>query len=669
MINDLNNSTYTEKEPETESEIIQEIQVKFDEAHQYRKQFEADWIEYERFYDGKQWRMSDRRIVLNQIFKTIEYEVPILTDRRPGTDFVAIEEDRQDDAKLLKEAVDYVYADQVIDMKVVKGVRSMLKTGMAYMYVDYDPDGEEGQGSIIVRGLPWRQVFLDPSTDELDAMSYVLFRIPEKVKKLKRMFPTIADKIKPEDIDQVDYTRTEEWLREDRYHGPGFGIEGYFKPTDMAYIYEYWRKDYTMEPIPQEVTAEEADREFQMLVAGQIPEVSRYQDHATLAQFLDSKRQEIISQFQLQAAALNLPENAVYTDNDMVLMQLIEDLIQQHQAMLQKNPDGERPKYPNFMRLTIKICNSIAYDGPPDVQDGLYPIAPIYGYMEEGRPYASGEIKNIIDCQKAINQLNWAEHQDLQLGTNTGWILDDASGVDEKSLTNERGIVITKKQGTEVTRIPPAQVSPNLSNKIGFYIQETQFISGITEAAQGTRPVGVTAAKAITALQEQALVRIRLKERQLAEYTMKRLGQLVAARIVKYWTKERILRVYDDSGRIKSVNFDPSRLYDLKYMVRISPGTTFGLTNEAINEYMKELLQLGVIDPKMMVQASEIPYKGQILQQLEERDQLTQQAQALAQENAMLNDQLNQLGSVLTASGATHGQTHEPQMMPNQPPA
>lgn len=639
-----------EKSPETEEEICQDLYRRFDEAKGYRKTYEDDWVEYERFYAGKQWRVSDRRIVLNQIFKTIEYEVPILTDRRPGVDFVAIEEDRQDDAKLLKEAVDFVFADQVFDLKVVKGVRSMLKTGNAYLYVDFDSDGENGQGTVIVRNFPWRWVYLDPSTDDLDQMAYNIYRVPEKISKLKRMFPVIADKIKPEDIDPVDYQQTEVWLREDRYHGPGYGTQtGYFKPSDSAYVYEYWRKDYTMEPISDDETMSMAEEEFAKLSQGMIPEVSRYMNHSALAQMLNSKKEEILMAYQAQAMQLGVDPQLIYADNDMVLMQLIDDLIQQHQMMLEKNPDGMRPKYPEFMRLSIKICEAIAYDGPAPVGDGLYPIAPIYGYIDEGCPYASGEVKNIIDCQKAINELNWSEHLDLKLGTNTGWIIDDNSGVDENSLTNERGMVISRKQGTEVTRLPPSVVSPNLSQKIDFYIQETQFISGITEAAQGTRPAGVTAAKAITALQEQALVRIRLKERQLGEFTTKRAGQLVASRIVKYWPKERILRVYDDAGRIKSVNFDPNRLWDLKYLVRVSPGTTFGLTNEAINEYMKELLQLGVIDPKMMVQASEIPYKGQILTYLEERDQLQQQALALQQENAMLHDQLNQVDAALGA--------------------
>jgi len=674
--------------------LCEEIKHLYEESSDFRKKFERDWKEYEAFYEGRHWNTGEKKPKVNYVFSIIEYETPILTDSRPGTDVMALQDDFMDDAKVLKEAIDYVYNYNHVNLKVASGVREALKSTNHYLYVDYDPDLESGNGQIVIRSLPWRYVYLDPSEGDIDDMSYIIIKRPVKISLLKRQFPFKADELEPEDIEIDDGTESTMYELQDRYHGPRRSTSvGKFKPTDMAYLYECWRKDYSMDPIPDDETIMQAQNEIMSVIQGMVPEVMRYSNHQKIIQLLQSEQSKIISESQLRqmqvneavhdpknaaavqdaaqtfqtgqphtqegaATAVQLAQHAQMTSDESVVVQMLDDLIKQHMVMIDQNPDGMKPRYPNNMRLTIKACESILYDGACPVDDGKYPIAPIYCYKIDGQPYSTGELKNIIDEQRIMNELFYEEYKGLRLVTNPGWIKDDTSNVDDTTLTNDPGIVVTKKQGTEVTRLPPGQVSPQLEQKQIMLAKIMEQISGITEVTQGKRPQGVSSGVAIEQLQDQAIGRIRLKSRTLEEYTMLRLGELVAARIVKYWTAPKILKNYDDDGRIKTIHFDPNRIDQLDYIVRMSPGSTVGISKEGIMNVSKEMVLGGLIDPKTFVMMNDIPYKTLVLSSIEARDQLQQQAQALLQQNQQLQMELQQLlgGKQGSANGQNQAQ-------------
>lgn len=181
-------------------ETLKKIRELFSEAAKYRNQFEKDWKTYEKFYDGKHWPEGSKRPVRNEIFKIIEGEVPILTDRMPGTDVLARQEGREEDAKLLQTAIHNVYEDNALHLKQSQAVRATLISAPSYFYPDFDPDAEDGEGAILIKILPWRQVYIDPSAELVDTATYAIIRIPMKIDEIVRKFPKLKDKIKPQNI-------------------------------------------------------------------------------------------------------------------------------------------------------------------------------------------------------------------------------------------------------------------------------------------------------------------------------------------------------------------------------------------------------------------------------------------------------------------------------------
>jgi len=651
--------------PEKDKKLLKEIEFVFNEARSYRKKFDSRWKKYERFYDGEQWENNfgdDQKPVDNWIFTILESEVPVLTDTLPGTDIVAIEEENLEKARVLKEAINFVYSFNHLDIRIAQAIRTALKIGTGFLYVDFDGDLEGGSGQVVIKNMPWRYVYLDPSSGDIDDMSYVVLRIPMKVANLKRLYPEHAKGIKAEDV-EIDDGVTSTIFEDPTRFNPPTGTSpgrGFFRPVDMAYLFEVWRRDYTLETIPEEETAIEIENEYQALANGGRADVTKWMDHEDFiaahegslvrfsSDFLSFEKEEL----DLDEAVLTIPEIADFQTR-------LEEAVEQHEQFLEEMADSElvkRPKYPGNLRLTLKTGFQILYDGPAPVEDGKIPIVPIYAYKEEDQPYGFGEVKNILSAQIEYNDMNYAEYQALRLVSNPGWIKDDNSNVNADTLTNAVGIVITKKAGTEVRRLEPGQVSPQLSLKQQDKRGIIESISGINEATQGRKPRGVTAARAIEFLQQQAVGRIRLKTRMLEEFSIGRLGNLTVSRIIKYWKEKRMLRVFDDNGKITGVQFDPEKVNNFKFDLRVTPGTTFGVSKEAILETTGNLFDKGVLDPETFVILNDLPFKNTIISKIRERDELQANAEALAQENELLKQQLTQLTGGQPAPAPTEGQ-------------
>lgn len=648
-----------------DKETLKKLSKYEKEASEYRKTKEDEdngWVDAERFYEGQQWKHDKKRPVKNWCYTIVESEVPILTDSRPSTDIIPMELENSEDAKMLESAMHFVYDQQNLQLKVSQAVRSALKIGTGYLYVDFDPDMENGEGQILIKNMPWRHVFLDPSSSSIEESNYCILKVPTRLEEVKRRFPKKAKDLKAQNVKVDNFGNiSQEYLDPERWHpdtafdqnqGKKYNLE------DMVIVEEYWYKDYSMEDIPEEVTTTEIAKEANEFVQAIAPDVGKFENHEEHIQAHEELK------FQLASEALQLPLDQV-TEEDIevlkqdpelsIIFEIIDDHIESHNVLKEQNEQAKRPKYINNWRLTVKVGSTILYDGLPPVRNGKIPLVPIYAYKDENSIYGFGEIKNLIPIQKSYNEMDYNELQGLRLSTNGGWVLDDESGVDETTLTNEPGIVVKKKMGTEVQRLQPGAVSSQLLTRKQDDKAAIEAISGVTEATQGRRPTGITAASAIRFLQEQSIGRIRLKTRYLEEYSMLLLGDIVTSYIIKYWNIEKKLRVYDNNGQIKYVNFSPERAKDLRYEVKTVPGSTSGLDKESLFNVMGELLKIGAIDQRTFFEVTDVPYKNHILRKLDEADETAALIEQLQSENEQLKAQVGVAPSEeeLAAVGAT----------------
>lgn len=649
---------------EIDSQTIQLVNKRFKEARKYRETFEEEWKECENFYSGKHWKDKNRSFK-NLVFPLVEQEISVLTDSIPSTDIMARKEEREEDCKVLEASVHFTYEQQSFFLKLAMALRSALKIGTGYHYVDYDPDADNGQGITTIKTIPWKHVFLDPAATEIDEASFVGIRFPIRVDELKRRFPKHKDQIKAQEIDsESGEAIMPGGSREARsnYSLSGNDTEEKYKLDDMCVLEEAWLRSYEMEDIPEEDTAKDIEKETEEFFNGTNPEIGRFEDHEK--HIAAHKAQKV----HIAGEALGL-DPASLTDQDLealkqdphlgLILELIDDHIRIHEQHQLTNPENQRPKYDSNLRLVMKTGSVILYDGSAPVDDGMVPLVPYYCYKDEDSIYGTGEVKNILPSQKSFNEMDNAEYESLHLTSNPGWVMESDCGVDPATITNKRGKVYVINKGSQFRRLEPGQTSPQLSQRKESDQAFMQIITGMNEASQGRASGGITAARAIERLQQQTNGRLRLKSTSLAFYSLPRLGRLVASRNAKYWTTERFMRITDSStGEVRLTKFTPEQVKDLEYDVRVVQSSLAGMDKEAIADAMLAYVEKGLLPAKVYFQTVDVPNKKKILEALDEADQQKMMLQQLAQEN----DQLKQM-----ITGAPAEQNAPAPMAPQAP--
>jgi hypothetical protein len=569
-------------------------------------------------------------------------------DPMPSTDILAHDEEKQGEQALVLEAAkDHVYRQQNVFLKDVQMIRSALKVGVGYQWIDYDPDGENGEGTITVTNKTRKQVLKDPAADTIDDARYVIVDDAISNEDLKRRYPETAEDALNQDMqDLYIFAGSKGMLEKQNLLGTSGKKVDRFDSKDMTFLEHYFIKDYTMEEIPDDETQIQLTEESAELMQGINPNISKWEDHEAHLQGHEDQK-NIILQEALATMGL-APEMATQADIDALkqdpnialILNIIDDHIEMHQMYIEsldKDEVNKRPKYPHFLRQITKTGKIVHFDGAPDVEDGLIPLVELECYKDEGP--AEGIVKNLIPLQKTINELDAKELKGLKVATNPGWVVDEESGVDTDTLTDEDGIVVTKKTGTEAGRLQPGQVSNQLQNRSQRDYESMQRIEGAGETVFGEAPKSQTSGVMYRRLQMQALGRIRLKTKML-EAAIYRRDLLITSRIMKKWSAERLLRLEDSNGKIRFIKFDPRMMKDFTYELSFPAGTAVGMDNETIAESYKEMLMAGLIDLRTYAILTNIPKKQELLDILDEKDETIAQAQELQAQNQELQKQM-----------------------------
>lgn len=649
---------YQNNKESTKESTLKTLKEVKTELSKYRKQFESDWKEYDDAYYGKQHKTGETiKTVKNHVFRIIESEVPVLSDSMPGTLITATNSAKQEAAENLQKSIKWVYNDQSLILKLPTLQRASLRSAPGFLSVKYTPDSDGGDGKVELKQIPWKHVWLDGNAQTLEDAKRAVIEEPRRRGDLIMDWPEFEKELKQvqndDREDSVDDGNFEK--RDVSGLNKELGTPMPAKSKDILIYRETWIKSNELEEIPAEEVQEEVQEEVARLQNGEASEVKKWQNHQEHIKALQELRASILAQYgvspeldfeqiemQAQAVIQANPEAGQEIGRALTQIKIIENQIEEHQELLRINPQGKRPKFKDGWRLIKSVCDVILYDGPNPEQDGMIDIVPFYCYKDE-TIYGFGEIKNILNAQRSFNDMDFRELEGLKLCSNPGWVADNESEIDANSLTNAPGIVVKKKRGTEVRRLEPGQVSPQLQYRKDFDKQSMDSIAGVNEESfNGALPSGNVAATTFDKVQTQSVGRIRLKDRILQGYSMKRLALLVSSRILNHWTSEKSLRLRDDAGKIEDFIFNPIEMEDLEYQVDISQGSMAGVDKAAINNFYYGLLQSGHIDISTFLTVAEIPKKEIVLSRLEE--QMAQQAQSNDQQiQAQMQDLQAQL--------------------------
>jgi len=355
-------------------------------------------------------------------------------------------------------------------------------------------------------------------------------------------------------------------------------------------------------------------------------------------------------------------------DQALVITMFCRPLDTEENRIVREKEDGTEEtlyetklKYPKGRKIVI-AGNVVLEDEPLETDDKAIPVQRLVNYVDPRSFFGISDIEQLEGPQQIFNKLVSFSLDVLTLMGNPIWVVDTEAGIDTDNLFNIPGAVIEKEPGTEVRRESGTQLQPYVMQLIDRMKLWFDDISGSQEVTRGANPAGVTAARAIEALQETGKTRIRQKVRNMDNF-IREFGRQYVQYALKNYTVPRIRRVTgkNNSERYFKFHTEPieydgdkktviifeelqrdavsGQLVTIKKQDRVLTGdfdvrvnTVSGLPFAKAESEQKlfSLYDRQVIDAEELLRGIDYPNVDAVLQRLEQRQ--IRESQAAAQQ-------------------------------------
>lgn len=295
----------------------------------------------------------------------------------------------------------------------------------------------------------------------------------------------------------------------------------------------------------------------------------------------------------LESAYLNMPGNSQEAKPDSCLV--MECWVKPGATNLL--PDGG---------LVIVIDDFVVFkhkDGMP-FKHGQYPFAKI-DMVPSGGYFATSPIEDLIPIQKELNRNRSHQIETRNLAGKPGYFVQEGS-VDITKWRSKPGIVIPVKPGfanPQPMALPqmPAHISEEHQNLLGDF----EDISGQHQVSKGSAPSGVTAATAISFLQEQDESYMYTVYYSI-EKAMQKVAKQTLMNSVQYWDEPRLVRTV---GRDNPFSARMLSRAELKggTDIRMDNGSAMPVSKAARNALFMDLMSRGLIDAQKGLEYMNLP--------------------------------------------------------------
>ena len=224
----------------------------------------------------------------------------------------------------------------------------------------------------------------------------------------------------------------------------------------------------------------------------------------------------------------------------------------------------------------IKFVGSNVIDATEDIEGyenglyshGMYPVIFDVLYPEEDCPFGFGIVDTIRNPQMYIDKLDGIIIKNAIVSGKTRWIIRDTGGINEKEFTDLSRDVIHSAGDVGESSIRAVQ-SNGLSNYVLEHrkekINELKEVIGNRDFQQGGTTSGVTAASAISTLQQagEKLSRAIIDD---SYDTYKALVIMCIELIREFYSEERVYRITNEIGQTEFASFSNAQLVNKQYI-------------------------------------------------------------------------------------------------------
>lgn len=515
--------------------------------------------------------------VTNYCGATVETIWPILTQTRPRPEVVARNTLMPQKADRLRDFATYKMDSCGFDRIHRICTRDLLKYGWCVPMIGWD-----SMGRAIPKYLSPFDFYPDMATEESELECFAIAR-PVSVRRLRALFPKVADKIMPDNIASPSYeVMVQPYLEQ-------AGILGSINAPNMIGP----MPSVTMEGTTATTTAEYGIDTGSFSVFGQSAFVIQLfvRDYTTMKVRYEGDR---------------------YIDHPTGTLQIPHSLT------------ADEVCCPSGWRMIPMTASGVLLSPPMpvDVCLGGLPIVIGRNYEQGGRLLGRGELDDVIPIQRDINRSDAMIARALELQANppVKVSLDARLNADRSSI--EGGELIKIARGAILEYLQPQGLAESHFERRALRRQDVQIVAGTPDSLQGQRPVGVEAAAAIRQLTESGASRARAKGASIQEWSALMIQKLIHCDLYK---SEEMIYYRANDGSSAWMNPDDYDPNDFEIRWAQASGDAQG-RQDRIDED-KELLQLGAIDVQQLLDDMDYPGRSRILQRMGQQRLLMAAAQ------------------------------------------
>lgn len=243
-----------------------------------------------------------------------------------------------------------------------------------------------------------------------------------------------------------------------------------------------------------------------------------------------------------------------------------------------------------------------------------FPFAKI-DHIPGGKFYSTSSVEDLIPLQKEYNR---TRGQIIEAKNRMGkpQLYGPRGSVDPKKITSEPGLFIEYTPGFEPPKVlQPVPLPAYIIQELDRINQDWNEISGQSQVSKGEVPPGVTAATAISFLQERDETKLSPTFDSLEE-AIEKTARHSLIYVKDYWDIERKIKVTGPDGSFDVMAFQGSDLRD-NLDIRIEAGSSLPVSKAARQALIMDLMKMGFVMPQQGLEVMDMGGLNKIYERLQ----------------------------------------------------
>lgn len=270
-------------------------------------------------------------------------------------------------------------------------------------------------------------------------------------------------------------------------------------------------------------------------------------------------------------------------------------------------------KYPQGAQIVCAGDQVLGMTEEWPYQHGEYPFTK-FDHIPTGRFYGDSTIVDLIPVQREFNRTR-SQLIESKNRMSKPQLMAPRGSVDPKKITSEPGLIVFYTPGFAPPQPIPLQAIPSyVTEELTRLESDMMDISSQHEITKGSVPPGVTAATAISFLQEQDDSKLSPTISSLEE-GVEKIGRHFLNHVAQFWNAQRQIQVIGANGQFEAYMFNKSNIRG-NTDFKVEAGSATPTSRAAKQAFIMELVQLGVLPPDKALRYLNMAETGKLYEEM-----------------------------------------------------